>query len=88
MGETRPYGNQDCCGPESTVIDPKEKILRPRRPGDSKGIASPSAKPEIGLAWISGLAVTDRHAYVADEVNRRVLRVKLEDAAAETVEFR
>jgi len=30
------------------------------------------------------MAVTDRHLYVADSTNRRVLRVKLEYAATET----
>jgi hypothetical protein len=78
------YGNQDNCGPDSYVVDPKDKTLRPRKAGDPKDLVSPFAKPDLGFAWISGLAVTDRHAYVADEVNRRVLRVKLEYAATET----
>jgi sugar lactone lactonase YvrE len=45
---------------------------------------SPFAQPEIAFAWIVGMAVTDRHLYVADSVNRRVLRVKLDYAVEET----
>ena len=79
------YGNQDYCGPESYVLDPEGKFLRPRKPGDPKDMVSPFAKPEIAFNFIIGLAVTDRHAYVADCANRRVLRVKLGYAAEETV---
>jgi hypothetical protein len=79
------YGNQDCCGPESYVVDQHGKVLRPRKESDPQDLVSPFARPEIAFAWIVGLAVTDRHAYVADEVNRRVLRVKLEYAASEKV---
>lgn len=78
------YGNQDACGPESYVRDPQTRLLRPRKESDPPDLVSPSAQPEIGFAWIMGLAVTDRHAYVADEVNRRVLRVNLGYAATET----
>jgi hypothetical protein len=79
------YGNQDCCGPDSYVLDPATKLLRPRKPGDPADLASPFAKPEIAFAWIVGLAVTDNYAYVADVINKRILRVKLAYAAAETV---
>lgn len=79
------YGNQDYCGPESYVLDPKEAFLRPRKADDPKDLVSPFADPEIGFAWITGLAVTDRHAYVSDALNRRVLRIKLDYAATETV---
>jgi hypothetical protein len=78
------YGNQDCCGPDSYVLDPAGKFLRPRQASDPKDLASPFAKPEIAFAWIIGLAVTDRYAYVDDAVNKRVLRVKLDYAAMET----
>ncbi len=81
------YGNQDCCGPESYVPDPREKFFRPRRPDDPGDLKSPFAEPEIAFGWITGLAVTDRYAYVADALNRRVLRVKLDYAADETVAF-
>ena len=33
--------------------------------------------PDIAFAWIVGLGVSDRYAYVADGLNRRVLRLKL-----------
>gem|GEM_PF-4651916 len=32
---------------------------------------------EIAFAWIVGLAVTDRYAYVADAINKRVARMRL-----------
>ena len=39
----------------------------------------------IAFAWIIGLAVSDRYAYVDDVVNKRILRVKLDYATTETV---
>lgn len=71
------YGNQDFRGPDSYVQDPESKLLRPRKDSDPKELVSPFAQPEIAFAWIMGLAVTDKHAYVADAVNKRVLRVKM-----------
>lgn len=82
------YGNQDYCGPESYVMDPKGKFLRPRKPDDPRDLKSPFANPEIAFNWITGLAVTDRHAYVADCANRRMLRVKLGYASTETCEIK
>jgi outer membrane protein assembly factor BamB len=79
------YGNQDHCGPDSYVPDPAGKFLRPRQDGDPKDLKSPFAEPEIAFAWAVGLAVSDRHLYVADGLNRRMLRVKLDYAATETV---
>jgi len=52
--------------------------LRPRRPDDPKDLVSPFAQPEIVFAWINGVAVTDRHAYVTDLINKRMLKVKLD----------
>ena len=49
-----------------------------RRPGASV------KKPDIPLAWPIYVAVSDRWAYVADTVNRRVVRVKLGYAAEAT----
>jgi hypothetical protein len=79
------YGNQDCCGPDSYVLDPAGKFFRPRKADDPKDLVSPFAKPEMAFNWFTGMAVTDRHIYVADGVNRRVLRGKLEYAATEVV---
>ena len=45
-------------------------------------------KPDIPLAWPTYVAVSDRWAYVADTVNRRVVRVKLNYAAEETCSAR
>jgi hypothetical protein len=79
------YGNQDCCGPESYVMDPVGKYYRPRKADDPKELVSPFAKPEIAFGgYIVGLAVTDRYAYVLERVNKRMLRVKLDYAATET----
>jgi hypothetical protein len=41
-------------------------------------------KPDIPLAWPTYVAVSDRWAYVADTVNRRVVRVSLNYAAEQT----
>ena len=79
------YGNQDNCGPDSYVLDLAGKFLRPRVASDPKGLASPLAGTQIGLSFMIGLAVTDRHAYVADCANRRILRVKLSYGAEESV---
>jgi hypothetical protein len=48
---------------------------------DSGGPDARVRKPDIPLAWPSYVAVSDRWAYVADTVNRRVVRVKLAYAA-------
>jgi outer membrane protein assembly factor BamB len=78
------YGNQDHCGPDSYVMDPAGKFLRPRKADDPKDLKSPFAEPELAFNWFTGLAVTDRHLYVADGNNRRVLRGRIEYAATET----
>jgi outer membrane protein assembly factor BamB len=44
---------------------------------DSGGPAARVKKPHIPLAWPTYIAVSDRWAYVADTVNRRIVRVKL-----------
>lgn len=51
---------------------------------DSGGPDARVKKPDIPLAWPAYVAVSDRWAYVADTVNRRVVRVKLNYAAEET----
>jgi hypothetical protein len=82
------YGNQDNCGPDSYILDRAGNFLRPRKADDPKELASPFAKPEIGFAWIIGVAVTDRYAYVGDVINKRILRVKFDYAARETCEIK
>jgi len=81
-------GNQDHCGPDSYVRDPDDGRLRPRRADDPKDLASPFAEPEIAFSWIIGVAATDRHVYVADTLNRRVLRCRLGYAAEVTTEVK
>lgn len=51
---------------------------------DSGGPSARVKKPDIPLAWPTYVGVSDRHAYVADTVNRRVVRVKLGYAAEGT----
>jgi hypothetical protein len=51
---------------------------------DSGGPGAKVMKPDIPFAWPVYVAVSDTHAYVADTVNRRVVRVKLGAAAEAT----
>ena len=51
---------------------------------DSGGKDAKVSKPEIPLAWPVYVAVSDTHAYVADTVNRRLVRVRLGAAAEES----
>jgi hypothetical protein len=51
---------------------------------DSGGPKARVKKPDIPLAWPIYVTASDRWAYVADTVNRRVVRVKLNYAAEET----
>ena len=81
------YGNQNYCGPDSYVVDPATKLLRPRKADDPKALVSPFAaegSPAIAFGWICGVATTDRYAYVSDLINKRVLRVKLAYAVEES----
>lgn len=55
---------------------------------DSGGPGARVKTPEIPLAWPTYVAVSDRFAYIADTVNRRVVRVKLEYAAAAKCEVK
>jgi hypothetical protein len=50
---------------------------------DSGGPAARVKKPAVPLAWPTYVGASDRYAYVADTVNRRVVRVKLAYAAEE-----
>jgi len=78
------YGNAESMGPESPVIDLQAKKVRPRRADDPKDLKSPFTEPEIAFAWLIGVGATDRYAYMADTLNRRLLRAKLVYAAEET----
>ncbi len=51
---------------------------------DSGGPGARVKKPDIPLAWPTYVAVSARRAYVADTVNWRVVRVKLDHAAEAT----
>ena len=74
------YGNQDYCGPDSYVMDPEGKFLRPRKPDDPEDLKSPFAEPALAFNWFVGLGVSDRYVYVADGSNRRVVRASLDYA--------
>ena len=51
---------------------------------DSGGKDATVKKPEIPMAWPLTVAVSDTHAYVADTINRRIMRVGLGYAAEDT----
>jgi hypothetical protein len=51
---------------------------------DSGGPNALVKRPDIPLAWPTSVAASDKWAYVADTVNRRVVRVKLAYAADES----
>jgi hypothetical protein len=78
------YGDANCMGPESPVVDPKTGRVRPRRANDPKDLKSPFSEPEIALSWLVGVGVTDRHIYLGDSMNQRLLRTRLVYAAEET----
>ena len=42
------------------------------------------ATPDLALCWLVGVGATDRCAYLADGLNRRLLRARLVYAAEET----
>jgi sugar lactone lactonase YvrE len=50
---------------------------------DSGGPDATVKKPAIPFAWPNNVAVSDTHAYVADTLNRRVVKVKLTYSAVE-----
>jgi hypothetical protein len=51
---------------------------------EDSGMEASDKRQEIPLAWPTYVATSDRWAYVADTVNRRVVRVKLSYAVEET----
>jgi hypothetical protein len=55
---------------------------------DSAGPDSSIPKPEIAFAWLIGVGVTEKYAYMGDSLNRRLLRTKLTYAAEATCPIR
>jgi hypothetical protein len=82
------YGNADSMGPDSPVIDPTTKKVRPRRADDPASLRSPFTEPDIAFSWLNGVGATDKYAYMTDILNRRILRAKLVYAAEETCEVK
>jgi hypothetical protein len=82
------YGDANCMGPDSPVIDPKTRLLRPRLSSDPKDLKSPFAQPEIAFSWLLGVGVTDDYAYMGDSLNQRLLRARMTYAADETCTIR
>jgi hypothetical protein len=72
------YGNADCRGKDSPVVDPKTGELRPRRPDDPPGLKSPLADLGITFLMPNFTAVEDEALYVNDLGNERIVRVRLE----------
>jgi len=79
------YGNRDCRGEDSPVLDPKTGELRPRREDDPKDIESPLA--DLGLTFMhpNYTTVDDEALYVNDMGNARIVRARLDYAAEERV---
>jgi len=55
---------------------------------DSGGTDALVKKPAIPLAWALTVATSDTHAYVADTINRRIVKVRLGYAVEETAEIK
>jgi hypothetical protein len=55
---------------------------------DSGGPNASVKVPEIPLAWPTCVAVSDKYAYVADSINLRIVKVKLDYEADETVKVK
>ena len=55
---------------------------------DARGPGSPVPKPEIGLAWPLVVFATDEACYIADTVNRRIVRARLTYAAKQSAKVR
>ena len=79
------YGNADCRGKDSPVVDPKTGELRPRRKDDPAGLKSPLEKFGVTFCMPNYTAVDDQALYVNDNVNARIVRVELKYATEETV---
>jgi hypothetical protein len=78
------YGNAESRGPDSPVVDPKTGKVRPRKADDPKDLKSPFAEPEIAFSYLIGVGATARYVYMADSLNRRLLRARLVYAAEQT----
>ena len=79
------YGNADCRGQQSPIVDPRTGLLRPRRPDDPPGLLSPLAEPDPAFAFPKFVAVTDEALYVHDMENERIVRAIVGYHAEETV---
>jgi hypothetical protein len=82
------YGNADCRGKDSPVVDPKTGELRPRRKDDPPGLESPLEKLGVRFCMPNFTAVDDRALFVNDMGNQRIVRVELKYHAEETVGVR
>ena len=81
-------GNAESCGPDSPVVDPQTRKVRPRKADDPKDLKSPFAEPEIAFSYLIGVGATDKYAYMGDSLNRRLLRAKLIYASEERCAIR
>jgi hypothetical protein len=79
------YGNADCRGEDSPVVDPKTGELRPRRPDDSSGLKSPLADLGITFLMPNFTTVEDGALYVNDLGNERIVRVALQYEMEESI---
>ena len=79
------YGNRDCRGEDSPVIDPKTGELRPRRENDPDDLKSPLAEWGITFMHPNYTTVDNGALYVNDMGNARIVRAVLDYHAEESV---
>jgi hypothetical protein len=79
------YGNQDDGQLRSADLGVRNDTAVPKKPvAGSPQSAVRNPHSAVPLAWPITVAVSDTHAYVADTLSRRVVKVKLGCAAEET----
>jgi hypothetical protein len=71
------YGNADCRGEDSPVVDPETGELRPRRKDDPEDLKSPLAELGIRFLHPNCTTVDDRALYINDMGNERIVRALL-----------
>jgi len=55
---------------------------------DARGPGSPSPRPDVALAWPLVVFATDGACYIADTVNHRIVKAKLDYQAEQTADVR
>jgi hypothetical protein len=82
------YGNAENMGQDSPAMDLKIGKPLPRGAQERQGTKSALADPDLAIAWLVGIGVTDNYAYLGDSLNRRLLRARFVYAVEETCEIK